>query len=264
MALFLRLSYWQWERHGQKLIYIQKLEERLSAEIVPLTSILNSASLNWEDLPYRRIKISGELDFAHEMVIRNRTFEQMAGVALLTPLKIDGSTDYILVNRGFVPLEKSSKEERKIFQPHQHATLTGLIKASNPRSFLAPTDPPAGGDNPWVEAWLRVDLDNIQKQLPYKILPVYAELMSTEDPALAEKEIVKSGSGQEELLVMGFKSAMSLTQKQHKLSDFPAPLFDTVVPAGRHLGYVYEWCILAVFALLIGIVLQLRPAPDRN
>jgi hypothetical protein len=84
--------------------------------------------------------------------------------------------------------------------------------------------------------------------------------MSTEDPHNAQSQIVKSSAGKEELLIMGLADPAAGNRPDFDPNlSYPIPVFDTVLPAGRHLGYVYEWAIMAFATLLIGLVLQLRP-----
>jgi cytochrome oxidase assembly protein ShyY1 len=163
----------------------------------------------------------------------------------------------VIVNRGFLPLQYQDK--RSDFQRETTASFVGLIKEPLTRRLFAPSDPPTGDGAPWVDAWLRVDLAKMQRQLPFPIEPFYLEIMATTDPAEAQAQIVTTSAGREELLVMGMASLGEHTKTARPLTDYPIPVFDTVIPAGRHFGYVFEWAIMALVTLLICIVIQLRP-----
>jgi len=255
VILFLRLSYWQSERHAEKERYIALMQARLEEPIKPLEEFLSGNTLDWSALPYRRVNVSGDFDYDREMVLRNRSFDSEAGVHVLTPLKIAGREEYILVDRGFIPYEKAGRDVRQVFQHSITAQFTGLIKAGVSAHFLAPNDPPSGKELPWVDAWLRVDIENIQKQLPYKLLPIYLEIMSVTNPKDAENQIVKASAAKEEVL-LPMLSMSTDKSKARPLRDYPLPAFDTVVPPGRHLGYVYEWAFLALLAACISVLLQ--------
>ena len=71
---------------------------------------------------------------------------------------IDGSNQYILVNRGFIPVDYSQEEKRKNFQTPQKETIIGLAKPSvQQKFFLQPADPtPVIGKK--FDSWLRVCL----------------------------------------------------------------------------------------------------------
>ncbi|MBX7138208.1 MAG: SURF1 family protein [Oligoflexia bacterium] len=261
IVLMLRASYWQWERHLFKQSYIHTMGERLQQPIAALDSVINASPA---EVSYRRVQIEGDFDFDHEIVLRNRSLDGAAGVHVLTPLKFNGNTTRLIVDRGFIPLEKSQKSDRALFRKDPHVNFVGLIKETvAPSSWLAkllaPADPPSGEGRPWVDAWLRVDLEKISKQLPYAVLPFYVETMPSTESAEAEKQIVKAGTGREEMLFMGLRDPAVDSRAPRALADYPVPAFDTVIPPGRHLGYVYEWALMAVMTFLICWVLQLKP-----
>ncbi len=262
-AGMLRLGWWQWERHNEKQALIGVMEQRLETEPVPLEELLalNSATnSNWEDLDYRRVEVKGTYDFQHEVVLRNRRLDGAPGVYVLTPLRISGRPEALLVTRGFVPLSVSTPDKRIEFQRSQDAEFLGLLKLPSTRKMFAPQDPPTGPGLPKVDQWLRVDLEALQKQLPYPLLPVFAEIMSLGSTKETSNKIVRTEHGREELLFMGFKEQnVGLPDVRPDL-EYPVPVYDAVIPPGRHLGYVYEWSFMAIATILIGLVIQLKPA----
>ena len=226
----------------------------------PITDVdLALQNSSTAELLYRRVRVKGKYNFKHEMLLRNRRFDKKAGVHVLTPLKLEGTARHFIVNRGFVPLELSKPELRAQFQKNDSAEFVAIIKESNPRRFLAPSDPNTGPGHPWVDAWLRVDLTQMQKQLPYKIEPAYLEKIPSEDPTEIEAQIVTAKSGKDELLVMGLSELLAEDEQAVSNTSYPIPILNTVIPPGRHLGYVYEWAFMALITFLICLVLQLRP-----
>lgn len=255
MALMLRLSWWQWHRHLEKQELIKVLDARLAEEPSPVSKVLErNAPLS--DLVHARVRVEGEYDFAHEVVLRNRRYDGMAGVHVLTPLKIPGEERRLLVSRGFLPLLDSEREVRVKYHTPPHVAFVGLIKEPLTAHLFAPKDPePLMGK--WVDAWLRPDILKIQKQLPYPLLPFYVELMDEEDIGKVREKILTSSSDKEELLSLTTRK-VSATPDYTKYS-FPISVYDVIVPPGKHLGYVYEWAFMALMTGLICLVLQLRP-----
>ncbi len=257
----IRASFWQWDRHQEKITYIKGMESRLDQPPIDLLNLIPNKTIpNVDDITYRRVTVTGEFDFANEVVRRNQRHEGAPGVHVLTPLKIANSDLHVLVNRGFIPLSRSDKEQRKQFQNQVSFDAVTLIKESMRRKWLAPLDPESGSPNPWVDSWIRVDIPAIEKQLPYKLLPFHLEIVSSNDRNKTTDSIVKSGSGREELLFLGLQEGQSILASDYdpKLS-YPIPVLDTVLPPGRHLGYVYEWGFMALTTIIIGLILQLRP-----
>ena len=253
----LRASFWQWQRHQHKLEYIKTLQERLEKPVSDINEIIKE-NTDIQELAYRRFSIEGEYDYEHEIILRNRRFNDDPGSFVITPLKIKDSEKYILVSRGFIPLSYSARDKRTIFRKEKSIKFLGLLKESQTRRFLAPADPQSGEELPWVDGWLRIDIENIAKQLPYPLLPVYAEIMSTDNTQEITAKIIVSKSDKHDIFFLAGKSTIPGPVRGEDLSHYPIAVFDTVVPAGRHLGYVFEWAFMAAMTLLICIILQFR------
>lgn len=250
------------------MAYIEVLNARVAEPVVPFFEILKQVEQgrDWSEFTFRRVEVVGEYDFAHEMSLRNRRFEETPGVLILTPLlPSQDSKKSLLVSRGFIPLQRAAKIERARFQHSKEARFIGLIKEGSERRFLAPSDPPTGSGLPWVDGWLRVDLAGMSKQLPYELLPIYVELMDINVGQNLESDVVKSASGRSDVLSL-VKSGAVVSSGDLDVPDSALPIaaYDTVVPPGRHLGYVYEWAFLAALTLLIGLILQLRRGPQSS
>lgn len=257
--LMIRASVWQWHRHIEKQRYIAELSQHLQLPPVPLLSLIPEGSANWESLYHRRVTVSGTYDFSHEIILRNRRYKGNAGVHAITPLKIDHSETRVLIDRGFIPLSDSGPERRKRFQKTDHVQLTAIVKESMRKKLFAPSDLPSNDEVSRIDAWLRIDVPNISKQIPYEILPVYLEIMAVDDVVAAESEIVESGPDGRDDIFMAPQSGIvkSLGMDAPDLS-YPIPMFNKIIPPGRHLGYVFEWALMALITILIGLILQLR------
>lgn len=260
-VLAVRFSYWQWDRHVEKKGYIQTLEHRLSEPPVLLSSLITNGSLDWNEMIHRRVTVEGTYDFSKEMVLRNRRYQDAAGVFVLTPLHIKGTDKTILVNRGFAPLAYATEEGRKQIRRDPNASFEGLVKAPALPKLFAPQDPETGPNLPWADAWLRVDLAKMQNQLPYPMLPVSLEIMSIDPTKTTSESIVQGKSERDEMFVPSERMyAMVHIAKELHPHEYPVPVFDTVIPPGRHLGYVFEWGAIALFSVIIAFLLQLRPS----
>jgi surfeit locus 1 family protein len=251
-------SVWQWDRHIQKQGLIARLQETLSLEPIPVTELL-ATPVAWEDLTFRRIKLAGTYDFTHEMLLRNRNLEGRAGVHVITPLKIDSTDTNILVDRGFIPMGREGQSERVPYQTPPHVELFGLVKNSMSPKFMAPNDPPAGDGYPWVDRWLRVNIPSMQKQLPYQVLPIYIEIMEDpNDPLLASKIVREGAAGRNDVLMMTGQKNVENFGLNSPEARYPIPTYDITPPPDIHLGYVYEWLLMAIITIAIGTIAQLK------
>jgi surfeit locus 1 family protein len=71
--------------------------------------------------------------------------------------------------------------------------VQGILRSSKTRpSRFAPADPTPSPGQAGVDAWLRVDIDRIQEQVPYQLLPVFVDVEA--DPgALGQRRFPRPG-----------------------------------------------------------------------
>lgn len=255
------MSRWQAHRHQDKITLIQTLEARLKLEPTPIQKLADDLHTPWDELIHRRLTVDCVYDYEHEMILRNRRYQEKPGAFVITPCKIKGSWQSVLVNRGFVSFAFMNRDQRMKLKRPVEASFIGLVKASVKHRVFSPSDPPTGGKNPWVDAWLRVDVRQIQNQIPYPLLPIYLEIIPADAPLIVDEQLVETKSGRDEMLLLGRDIDKTITAREKVLDPrYPIPVFDTVIPPGRHLGYVYEWAAMALGTILIGIILQMKRA----
>ncbi len=253
----LRASYWQWERHLEKVEYLKVLEQRLVAVPLNFAELVRS-NPKWEDYINFRVLLEGSYDFSNEIVIANRRLDDTPGKNVITPLKLKDQVGAVLINRGFIPLSVSKVQDRIAFQKPEEQRIIGIIKPSLERTFfLQPQDPEVSvakkDDN-----WLRVNISAIGKQIEYPILPIYIDKISVERDLDIEKDLIKSESDKTDMLVMPSNKVKISTGSMKAEVSYPIPDPGKVMSAGRHLGYVFEWAFMALLTFLIGLVIQLK------
>jgi len=207
--IFILLGVWQLQRLGQRKAANANLIARM--EQAPLT--LDGSAVDVETVDLRRATVTGTFDIGNEVVLRNRSYNDSAGVHILTPLRITGSDAAILVDRGWIPYD-AAPELPAFAPPPGEVQVQGILRRGQTRtSSLAPVDPapPAGGR---LDAWHRADLARIQEQMPYPLLPVFMEAERAPDAAFS----------------------------------LPRPDPDIALDEGPHLGYAIQWFAFAFIA----------------
>jgi cytochrome oxidase assembly protein ShyY1 len=253
---FARLSYWQWARHLEKIVLQEEVNTRLSQPPTSLNTLLkNKANTNLPE--YTPVEVQGSYDYSNEVVLRNRKHDERPGVLVLTPLKINETDKAILVARGFVPLAYADQESRKQFQRNSSEKILGITKATQVKKIFAPSDAANGMSAERLDAWLRPDIERIQKQIPYDLLPFLVEATKEQSASDLSKALFASSKGKEELLSLSLKSIPS-AKEIGDLSQYPIPMVTANLPASRHFGYVFEWVFMGIMTILICLVLQLR------
>ncbi len=140
IAGFVALGVWQVERLSWKLDLIARVDQRVKAEPVPAPL---GRSVNAADDEYRRVTTTGTLQNGKETLVYAST-ELGPGYWVMTPLSLpDGKA--ILINRGFVPVDKRNPETRQSGQLSGPVTITGLIRMTEPKGSLLQSNDPASG-----------------------------------------------------------------------------------------------------------------------
>lgn len=254
-------SYWQWGKHLDKQALIQRLDETLLLEPIEIAGLLES-NTDWDKLTFRRVKLAGSYDFKHEVLLRNRSLDGRNGFHVITPLQIQGRPEFVLIDRGFIPWGREAPENRLKYQTPAEVALYGLVKPTMRRKsflFLEPKDPAVGSGKPWLDRWLRVDIPEMSKQLPYPVLPIYLEVMKDPNDPRLPSQIVREGTaGRNDLLAYTGQQKIETYGMDSPDLPYPIPTYDTTPPPDIHLGYVYEWAFMALLTLGIGTIMQFK------
>jgi surfeit locus 1 family protein len=97
-ALSISLGFWQLRRLAARKAANATLESRRAATELPLDSLPADTGA----AHFRRVRIRGAYDYAHEIILTLRGREGSPGVNIITPLKRSGNDTAVLVNRGWV------------------------------------------------------------------------------------------------------------------------------------------------------------------
>lgn len=217
MALCIELGSWQYNKAQAKLALQQQLEEGLEASAGSLPNDVADIEA-WR---YKRVMVEGVYEPKYQLLLDNKVNDNVVGYHVLTPFKVDGDEDMVvLVNRGWVagdlnrelpvietPLEKQRLEGELFFPLEKFFTLEDRTAKSKQ----------------WKQVWQHIDMKRYQEAVPFGIQPYVVRLDAN-----------SSGGG--------FKR------------NWPIPK-DRV---NIHLGYAYQWFGFALTLLVIYIVLNLK------
>jgi surfeit locus 1 family protein len=214
VGVMIRLGMWQIDRHTQR----QAFNTRVSAQLAQPPLVLEGAALKTDlrGMEYRSVIVRGAYDHAGAVALRNQVSQGRPGVHLLTPLVIAGSEQAVLVDRGWIPAEASTPDQRSRFDEPGPVEVRGVIRASRSRPDFGgvPDPPPTPGER--LLTWNNVNVERIQQQVSSPLLPIY--IQQAPDPAWTG---------------MPARSTPELD-----LSE------------GSHLGYAAQWFL---FAAVLGV-----------
>ncbi|MCK5478893.1 MAG: SURF1 family protein, partial [Methylococcales bacterium] len=174
-----------------------------------------------EDLRYRKIELTGEYDEQHQFLIDNQIVNGQAGYFVMTPLKIDGVNKTVLVNRGWVALNKDRQILPKLSVTTLNTTLKGRINNFPVVGIrLAGAEIPTEG---WPSVVQVVDINILSKKLSVSLLPFQIELNAD--------------------MNNGYK-------REWKKS--------TIMPPEKHIAYAVQWFGLAITLTVLFIWFSIK------
>lgn len=220
MAVMVGLGQWQLARLDQRRAANATLLRKLQTD--PLVIRGQALPESPDALQDRLAVVSGRYDFAHQIAVQGQLFDSAPGSWLVTPLRIAGSESAILVIRGWIPAVVAERDDWSDLDETVDAPLRGYLQKSRKMpdgsTSAIPDDP--------VKGWWRVDIEAIQSQMPYPLLPV--ALQVAPDANRARSELPRR-------IAVDFS-----------LSE------------GNHLSYALQWFSFALMAGIVYIVLLRR------
>ena len=214
VMVMIRLGFWQLDRLEQRRAFNAHIAAVSVAPSLDLTA--NALDSDLESMEYRAVTVSGEFDHSQEIAIRNQAWGDQPGVHLLTPLKITGSDQAVLVDRGWIPLEAYQRGDWTAYEVAGTDVIEGLLRLSQAEPTFGGRPDPTPQPGETLRAWNFVNLQAIARQIPNPLLNVY---------------------------IQQAPDAANLQPPYRSLPEFE-------LTEGPHLGYAVQWFI---FATILGV-----------
>ena len=173
--VFVRLGLWQLRRLSERKASNAYIAARLRAPVTPFTSL----PFDTGEAHYRRVRVSGRPDYAHEMLLAARTYKGSPGADLITPVVLTGHQVAVLVDRGWVYSPDGATVDLAKWR-ESDTTFDGYVEVL----------PPTGGgtyrDRPQVLT--RLTAAAVSRDVPYIVAPVYViALADSAHPTASDK-----------------------------------------------------------------------------
>ena len=169
LCLFISLGLWQLERAAYKDDIKLRFEARLDADYRQFSAGDSASEPDWSEMEFRKLILQGQYDPGQSMLIDNRIHKGEAGYHVLTPFKLNGGDNIVLVNRGWVALGNSRDHLPLIKEPAVDGMIRGIV--SIPRSGGFRMGKVSLSDE-WPQVIPFVDIDAMQAQFQNHLLPM--------------------------------------------------------------------------------------------
>lgn len=173
LPLPLALGWWQLQRADEKKQIMTAYQQRIELP----TLVLNNDPLLVSELDFRKATAYGQYDDRYSLLIDNKVYKGRPGYHVITPLKLAGHSDYLLVNRGWVALGQSRQKLPEIQTPTGKIEINGQLRKPPEDVFTLEKKTSQSG---WNKLWQTLDINKVEQQLGLPLLPVVMQL-STED-----------------------------------------------------------------------------------
>lgn len=215
LYLMISLGFWQLDRADYKANLQSLIESKQGTPSV----VLNDLAKDEDNWLYQPVYVSGVFDQSHQILFDNQVNNMVAGYTVFTPLKLTNDLA-ILVNRGWLPLGSSRSDLPDIFIDNISARIDGLA-AHAPSKTLVLSDN-ANSYEKWPAVLQYIDLQEIQKKLNYKLMPM--------------------------IIIMNQK-------EQTQLEPLPVKIN---MRSEKHTAYAFQWYGLSLTLFIIYIVVNTK------
>jgi surfeit locus 1 family protein len=207
------LGIWQLNRAAQKLALQAAMESREARPELPGTELANSEAAAFPQ-HYQRARLKGQWMAASTVFLDNRQMNDKPGFFVVTPLKLSGTDEAVVVQRGWSPRNFVDRAALPaVLTPSGEVEVTGLIAPPPSRLFEFAGAAPGP---------IRQNLDLVAYAAEVGAALKPLSILQSDDPA-------------------------SNTAKDGLLRQWPRP----AMGLQKHYGYAFQWFLLS--ALLAGL-----------
>ena len=160
----LTFSAGMWQTHRAQ--YKRALQARYDAQAKAMPIALPSGTFNPDEFRYRRVTATGRFDPAHEIFLDNRILEGKPGYHVVTPLKLQDGTAYVLIDRGWVMRNRDRTLLPEVRTPLGLVTIEGIAVPPSGKYFELSANAVEG------KVWENLHFNRMQKQLPLRLQPL--------------------------------------------------------------------------------------------
>ncbi len=212
LALLLRLGFWQLSRAEEKQAFLANQQENMLGQALPIGKLLADN----KQLRFSKAILEGHYDVQHQILMDNQIHAGKVGYFVLTPFILEADQKVVLVNRGWVLMNKDRHQlpDVDFMPPAGKLTIVGVINHFPEVGLvLEGADEPGQG---WPSVVQIINSQKITKKLQQPIL--------------------------------GFQLQLAAEQPYGYVREWQV---HTRIPPEKHRAYAFQWFALAATLTLL-------------
>jgi cytochrome oxidase assembly protein ShyY1 len=126
------LSNWQFDRKAETKAANDLINTNYARDPQPIADVLPGLD-SWSDsITWTPVTVRGTYDVDEQLLVRNRTYNGSPGFEVLTPLRLDDGS-YFIVDRGWVSIgDKQDRPDSVPAPPSGEVTVVARVRQSEP------------------------------------------------------------------------------------------------------------------------------------
>ena len=159
------LGDWQLNRAAHKAELEARIREGANGPPVRI----DGAVLVPQSILYHNVQVRGQFDPDRTVYLDNRLHQGRAGYQVVSPLKIAGSSRYVLIERGWVAAGADRSRLPDVMTPAGEVDITGTAAPPNPPVFELSQQVQAG------KLWQNLTVDRYRSQFALDLQPTIVQ-----------------------------------------------------------------------------------------
>jgi len=165
LPVLVRLGFWQLARADEKRAIIATQNAKLALPPKVIDQPLSDAG----NLQFHHLLVKGTFDTRYLVYIDNKIQQNKVGYEIVIPMRIGNSQQYVLVDRGWIPMGTSRSVLPAVDTPTQEDSVLGIAKY-NTKDVVSFGDANRSNKGwPAVVRW--VDIKALEKETKLNLLP---------------------------------------------------------------------------------------------
>ena len=181
IPLFIKLGVWQYSKAEQKQVIHAAYDKAKVDEALnfPL-GLIHHQGLNVDEWKYRKVTVKGVYETKYQFLLDNQVEGGRVGYHVITPLKIEQTNEYVLINRGWILGNDTHAELPEIETPIGQQNITGLVWVPSKKIFtLEKTE--SSSENTadvkvWPLVWQNMNMEKFRHNVPFSVSELAVKL----------------------------------------------------------------------------------------